>query len=88
MPDTTIHIHLNEVGRASFYRRGIRACFRCAAVTSSWFQRRPRTMQDTARVARNAHRFGLSGQRSHFNDVIQVRHSVEAGDVPRHWVDR
>ena len=47
-------------GTRGFWRRGIRACFRCETVTSSWFQRRPRKMQDNARVARNAHRSGLS----------------------------
>ena len=45
-------------------------------------------MQDKARLARNAHRSGLSEQRRHFNDVIQARHSAEAGDVPSYWVDR
>ena len=47
-------------GTRGFWRRGVRACFRCETVTSSWFQRRPRKMQDNARVARNAHRSGLS----------------------------
>lgn len=75
-------------GTRVFWRRGIRACFRCETVTSSWFQRRPRKMQDNARVARNAHRSGLSDYRRHFNDVIQARHFAEADDVPSYSVDR
>ena len=45
-------------------------------------------MQDNARVARNAHRSGLSDYRRHFNDVIQARHFAEADDVPSYSVDR
>ena len=49
-----------DAGFLATWRRGIGACFRCAVVTSSWFQRSPCKMQDKACVAGNAHRFGLS----------------------------